>query len=290
VTGPLSPAARRSYYSASLAQFCAADHDEVFARMARQNDFDLTGTQREAWLEQAAILGRVLANRAGAIYLEFTIPRMGRRIDAVVIIGPVVFVLEFKVGERTVLAYDVDQVVDYALDLRHFHEGSHGVHIAPVLICTELDRDQMWVPSTCPPDCLFDAARTNADDLAMTINSILSLVQARDIDIAAWEASRYKPTPTIIEATLALYRGHSVTEISRTDAGATNLSTTAGTVASIIALTKARSEKAICFVTGVPGAGKTLVGLDAATKHIDPRDDESDHGVRWAADHENRGT
>jgi Uncharacterized conserved protein (DUF2075) len=241
--------------------------------MARQNDLDLTGTQRAAWLEQADILSRVLPGRAGAIYLEFTIPRMGRRIDAVVIIGPVVFVFEFKVGERTVHAHDVDQVVDYALDLRHFHERSHRVHIAPVLICTELDRDQTWTPSTCPPDGLFDVARTTADGLAATIDSILSLVQAPDIDLTIWEASRYKPTPTIIEATLALYRGHSVTEISRTDAGATNLGTTAGTVASIIALTKGNSEKAICFVTGVPGAGKTLVGLDAATKHIDPADD-----------------
>lgn len=230
MTRPLSPAARRSYYSAPLAEFWAADRDEIFGRMARQNDFDLTGTQRAAWLEQTDILARVLAGRVGAIYLEFTIPRMGRRIDAVVIIGSVVFVFEFKVGERTVHLHDVDQVVDYALDLRHFHEGSHGAHIAPVLICTELDRDQTWVPSTCPPDGLFDVARTNADGLATTIDSILSLVQAPDVDLAVWEASRYKPTPRIIEATLALYRGHSVTEIARTDAGATNLGTTAGTV------------------------------------------------------------
>jgi hypothetical protein len=101
----------------------------------------------------------------------------------------------------------------------------------------------------------------------------LRLVAEPEIRIDQWEDSGYKPTPTIIEATLALYRGHSVTEISRSDAGATNLSTTAGTIASIIAASKASSQKVICFVTGVPGAGKTLVGLDAATKHIEPRDD-----------------
>jgi Uncharacterized conserved protein (DUF2075) len=72
---------------------------------------------------------------------------------------------------------------------------------------------------------------------------------------------------------LALYRGHSVTEISRSDASAINLSHTAGTVASIIAGTRIRPEKAICFVTGVPGAGRTLVGLDAATRHINPQDE-----------------
>jgi Uncharacterized conserved protein (DUF2075) len=116
-------------------------------------------------------------------------------------------------------------------------------------------------------------SRTNSDGLGATIERILNLVEAPDIRIDQWEESGYKPTPTIIEATLALYRGHSVTEISRSDAGATNLSKTAGTVASIIAGTKARSQKAICFVTGVPGASKTLVGLDAATKHIDQKDE-----------------
>jgi schlafen family protein len=142
-----------------------------------------------------------------------------------------------------------------------------------VLICTQASRNQKHIPETRPPDRLFEVARTNAEDLPETIDRILRLVTEPDIRIGEWEESGYKPTPTIIEATLALYRGHSVTEISRSDAGATNLSRTAGTVASIIAETKARSQKAICFVTGVPGAGKTLVGLDAATKHIEHRDE-----------------
>jgi len=274
VNGPtLRAAAQRSYYSGTLAEFCGADRNEIFARMARRNDFDLTGTQRDAWLEEAEILQRVLARYTGALYLEFTIPRMGRRIDALVIIGPVIFVLEFKVGEQTFPSQDVDQVVDYALDLHNFHEGSHAAYVAPVLICTGAGRDQMKIPDTLPSDRLFEVSRTNVDDLAETIERVLRLVTEPEIRIDRWEESGYKPTPTIIEATLALYRGHSVTEISRSDAGATNLSKTAGTVASIIAGTKARSQKAICFVTGVPGAGKTLVGLDAATKHIEHRDE-----------------
>jgi hypothetical protein len=270
---PLRAAAKRSYYSGTLVEFCAADRDEIFARMALQNDFDLTGTQRNAWLEEAEILHRVLAHHTGAIYLEFTIPRMGRRIDALVIIGPVIFVLEFKVGEQIFSSRDVDQVVDYALDLHNFHEGSHDAFIAPVLICTHARRDLRRIPDTRPSGRLFEVSLTNSDGLAGTIERILSLVEASEIQIDQWEGSGYKPTPTIIEATLALYRGHSVTEISRSDAGATNLSKTAGTVAAIIAVTKARSQKAICFVTGVPGAGKTLVGLDAATKHIEHRDE-----------------
>ena len=269
----LRAAAQRSYYSGTLADFCAADRNEIFARMARRNDFDLTVTQRDAWLEEAEVLQRVLARHTGALYLEFTIPRMGRRIDAVAIIGPVIFILEFKVGEEAFSSQDVDQVVDYALDLHNFHEGSHNAYVAPVLICTRASWDRQRVPVTAPSDRLFEVSRTNAEGLAATIERILSLVGEPEIRIDQWEESGYKPTPTIIEATLALYRGHSVTEISRSDAGATNLSKTAGTVASIIAVTKTRSQKAICFVTGVPGAGKTLVGLDAATKHIS-KDDE----------------
>jgi hypothetical protein len=274
VKGPtLRAAAQRSYYSGTLTEFCAADPNEIFARMARRNDFDLTGTQREAWLEEAELLQRVLTRHSGALYLEFTVPRMGRRIDAVVIIGPVIFVLEFKVGEQMFSSQDEDQVVDYALDLHNFHEGSHDAYIAPVLICTRARRDRQRIPGACPADCLFDVSLTNSEGLAETIERIMRLVEEPAIRIDQWEGSGYKPTPTIIEATLALYRGHSVAEISRSDAGATNLSKTASTVASIIAATKALSQKAICFVTGVPGAGKTLVGLDAATKHIDHRDE-----------------
>lgn len=266
-------AARRSYYSATIAEFCATNRDEIFGRMARQNAFDLTLAQRDAWLEQAGILQRVLADHTGAIYLEFSIPRMGRRIDAVVIIGPVVFVLEFKVGADTFSSQDEDQVVDYALDLHNFHEGSHNAFIAPVLICTSTREDRQRVPHTYGSDHLFEVSLTNADGLRTVIDRILSLVEAPNIRIDEWAGSSYKPTPTIIEATLALYRGHSVSEISRSDAGTTNLSKTAGAVASIVAEAKGASQKAICFVTGVPGAGKTLVGLDAATKHIDQRDE-----------------
>ena len=270
----LRAAARRSFYSARIAEFCTADRDQIFARMALENPFDLTLPQRAAWLSEAEILQRVLGRHTGTLYLEFSIPRMGRRIDALAIIGPVVFVLEFKVGEDMFLSQDMDQVVDYALDLHNFHEGSHHAYIAPVLICTTASAGRCRVPDDCGRDRVFEVSLTNADGLEAAIEHILNLVvDAADVRIDEWEESSYKPTPTIIEATLALYRGHAVSEISRSDADATNLSTTAGAVASVIAEAKARSQKAICFVTGVPGAGKTLVGLDAATKHIDRQDE-----------------
>jgi hypothetical protein len=264
---------QRSYYSGTIAEFCRADDDAVLGHMAQHNDFDLAGSQRDAWLEQARLLRQVLRDRTGSIYLEFTIPRMGRRVDAIVIIGSVIFVLEFKVGERTFLSEDEDQVVDYALDLQNFHEGSHDAFVAPILIRTHARGDRQRLQAPLPSDRVFDVCRTNASGLAAAIDHILRLVDAPAIAIDSWESSGYKPTPTIIEATLALYRRHAVADISRSDAGVTNLTRTGQTVASIIANTRARMEKAVCFVTGVPGAGKTLVGLDAATKHNDTLDE-----------------
>jgi hypothetical protein len=178
-----SAAVRRSYYSATLAEFCAIDRVEILGRMARQNSFDLTLPQRDAWLEQIEILQRVLAHRTGRLYLEFSIPRMGRRIDALAIIGPVIFVLEFKVGEDAFSRQDVDQVIDYALDLHNFHEGSHKANIAPILICTNAHGDRQRVRDECGLDGMFDVSLTNADGLGTVIDRILSLVKAPDVRI-----------------------------------------------------------------------------------------------------------
>lgn len=263
----------RAWYSDAIETFLLTPADTILGSMARMNEFDLLANQRDAWLEQFEILQRVLAPYSGSIYLEFTIPRMGRRVDAIVITGPVIFVIEFKVGAKRFDATDLDQVVDYALDLRNFHEGSHDRFIAPILVCTEAELQEQIVPKVVPDDGLLCVSRATALGLNEAIVQILALIRGDDVAIERWEASGYKPTPTIIEATLALYRGHSVSEISRSDAGATNLSRTSRTVGELISRSRARSEKAVCFVTGVPGAGKTLVGLDAATQHIDPDDD-----------------
>ena len=263
----------RAWYSASVKNFLAASPDTILGQLAARAEFEITGDQRDAWVEQSQILKSALQGRSGAIFLEFTIPRMGTRADALIVIGPVLFVVEFKVGEKQYTTQDLDQVIDYALDLHNFHEGSHLISIAPILVSTQARSDKTAIPTTPPIDGLFPTTRTNSEGLQDAIDRILGLVPAPDIAVASWAESGYKPTPTIIEATLALYRGHSVAEITRTEAGATNLSSTSHTVAEIIADSRRRSEKAACFVTGVPGAGKTLVGLDAATRHMSPKDD-----------------
>ncbi len=198
---------------------------------------------------------------------------MGQRIDVVLLIGPVIFVLEFKVGEKEFTAYATDQVFDYALDLKNFHESSHEHFIAPILIATDVKNANPIVALTPQNDKLFIPVKTNAAMLGEAIKEALIFTEGLDIDHSQWERGRYCPTPTIIEAAMALYNGHSVDEISRSDASAINLSQTSEAVAEIIRVSKEKSHKSICFVTGVPGAGKTLVGLNIATTHIDKSND-----------------
>ena len=264
---------KRDYYSDSIGNFFKTTTEEILGKLALRNDFSLEQTQRSAWLVEISILRKILSPRQGTIYFEYSIPRMGRRIDVVLLIGPVIFVLEFKVGEKDFLTYAIDQVWDYALDLKNFHDTSHEQYIAPVLIATEAKNVEPIIALSPQNDKLFDPIKTNVDLLSEVIENVLSLADGKDIDQSQWESGRYCPTPTIIEAAMALYNNHLVTEISRSDAGALNLSKTSDAISDVIRLSKDNAHKAICFVTGVPGSGKTLVGLNIATKHMSPSDD-----------------
>lgn len=263
---------KREYYSDLIATFLKAKPDEILGRMARNNDFDLGQNQRDAWLEEIQILQKVLSRSQGSIYFEYSIPRMGKRIDVVLIIGPVIFVLEFKIGEKEFTSYATDQVCDYALDLKNFHETSHEHLIAPILIATKARNVTSIISTTPQNDKLLFPIRSNVELLGQVIGDVLNFERGNSIDVTKWEGGSYHPTPTIIEAAMALYKGHSVKQISRRDASAINLSDTSEAISKIIRYSKAKGYKSICFVTGVPGAGKTLVGLNIATKHIDASD------------------
>jgi hypothetical protein len=263
----------RSFYSSSIAEFLISSENEILGNLERSNEFALLQTQRDAWLEEIAILRKILIPYQGAIYFEYNIPRMGKRIDVLLIIDSVIFVLEFKVGETEFNAYAIDQVWDYALDLKNFHETSHQQIIAPVLIATKATGTLSFISTTPEIDRTFIPIKSSADNLAEVIKTVLLFSDGSAIDIAFWELGRYCPTPTIIEAAMALYNGHSVTEISRNDASAINLTKPSDAVSEIIRFSKENSQKSICFVTGVPGAGKTLVGLNIATTHFDQTND-----------------
>jgi hypothetical protein len=260
---------RRGYYSDTIPNFLITRSNEVLARLVQSNEFALEQTQRDAWLEEIHILKNALRPYKGSIYFEYSIPRMGKRIDVVLLVGSTIFVLEFKVGENEFPAYAIDQVWDYALDLKNFHETSHEHYIAPILIATQAENITATISTTPHNDKLLFPVKCNGEMLSQVIGDVLCFAEDSDIDPIQWEGGRYQPTPTIIEAAMALYNRHSVNEISRSDASAINLSDTSDAVSEIIRFSEEQSYKSICFVTGVPGAGKTLVGLNIATKHID---------------------
>jgi len=260
----------RAYFSSTIETFLTLSDQEVLGRLAASSQFDLVTTQRDAWLVQIAILKVALRRYEGAIYFEFVVPRMGQRIDVVVIIGHAIFVIEFKVGEKKFLSRDREQVWDYALDLKNFHETSHHVAIAPILVPTAAEAAPVAELAYCR-DSLLEPILCTSSGLAEMIGRVLEWVDGEPIDSDVWEVGRYYPTPTIIEAARSLYRGHGVEAISRRDATARNLATTSDALEAIIADCKENSRKALCFVTGVPGAGKTLVGLNIATRHRDKK-------------------
>ena len=264
---------RREYYSDTITNFLKTTPNEILGILAQSNDFALEQTQRDAWLEEIRILQNVLQLYKGSIYFEYSIPRMGKRIDVVLLIGSAIFILEFKVGEKEFTSYAVDQVWDYSLDLKNFHETSHECFIAPILIATKAKTISATVSTTPHNDKLLSPIKCNEELLSQVIADVLQFVDGNEINPSQWESGRYQPTPNIIEAAMALYNGHSVTEISRSDASAINLSQTSDAVSEIIRSSKERSHKSLCFVTGVPGSGKTLVGLNIATKHIDKDND-----------------
>lgn len=260
---------KREYYSSPIAFFIKSEVDDILGKLTRNSDFDLGQNQRDAWVEEIKILQKILVGYSGSIYFEYSIPRMGKRIDVLLVIGSAVFVLEFKIGEREYTSGALDQVFDYALDLKNFHSSSHNQSIVPILIATRAENIVPIIASTPQSDKVYFPIKTNIETLANVISSALSMVDENIINVMEWEKGCYCPTPTIVEAAMALYRGHSVENISRSDAGAINLSQTSEVVSEIINKSRDKSQKSICFITGVPGAGKTLVGLNIANKHID---------------------
>lgn len=255
------------FYSDTISHFVDTSTNEIFGIIARNSDFSDEFTQKAAWNQEIKILKDILKNQEGKIFFEYSIPRMGRRIDVVLIIRNVIFVFEFKVGEKDFNQSAVDQVWDYALDLKNFHETSHANLIAPVLICTESERSFAIISEMPHNDNLLFPIKTNGANLSTVIQSVLDLADGDNIDLNTWADGRYYPTPTIIEAAMSLYGGHTVDEIARTDAGAINLSATTDAILKIIVEAKAANKKAICFITGVPGAGKTLVGLNIGARN-----------------------
>ncbi|AOS83828.1 hypothetical protein BIU88_06495 [Chlorobaculum limnaeum] len=259
----------RSWYNASFDLFQQTSDEQIIGELALNSTFADLPTQKIAWLKEISILRKALQGHDGCLHLEFNIPRMGRRIDAVLLIKGIVIAIEFKIDASQYLMADIDQSYDYALDLKYFHEASHKATVIPVLVVTKARSASTTLFRHPRIHGLYEPVSTNEDGFASTLEKILHQFPEIPFDPQVWSDAAYRPTQTIIEAARALYAGHGVVEISRNDAGAINLSQTSDQLFRIIDRARDQKEKAICFVTGVPGAGKTLVGLNIATRYSD---------------------
>ena len=230
--------------------------------------FSVEKNQRDAWLHQIQALKEQLGEISGSIYFEFAIPRMGKRADVVLLVGSAVFVIEYKVGENTISRSALEQVMDYSLDIKNFHETSHQVAVVPILVATEAESRSFEIKKIRRYENLFAPMSSNGENLTEIITSVnQKLSDEYDLNREDWEGGRYSPTPTIIEAAMALYGGHSVANISRRDARGEDLHRTTEKISQVIENAKANSIKAICFVTGVPGEPEFL--LSCIDRHPD---------------------
>ena len=260
----------RAYYSESLADFSSQNVDSILARLVIESGAP-TDEQKHAWQEQIILLKRELGkldehNSQSHVCFEFVIPRMGKRADAIVVYAGMLFVLEFKVGAGQYARADKEQCMGYALDMKNFHEASHDLYILPILVATGAGTGT-FDPDSIYDDNVFEIACSDGSDLGQIISDAVKRHPSlATLDPRKWEESAYKPTPTIIEAARALYNNHDVRDITRSTAGATNLTKTKDAIERVIQHSKDNSRKSICFVTGIPGAGKTLAGLNLTVK------------------------
>ena len=229
-------------------------------------------TTNEAWTDEIHIMQEVLLpwkDEDGQVIFEYDIPRLGKRIDVVLLLRGLIFCLEFKVGERELLQSNIEQVLDYALDLKNFHLLSQNRTIVPILIPTQFQSSSNEFRPSVYDDSIYNPLVTGANGLQQLIADVLAHAGVTSPDPSLgtdWIISPYSPTPTIIEAAKRLYENHSVEDITRHEADKVSTDRTIAYILDVIKTSREKGEKSICFVTGVPGAGKTLVGLDVAVK------------------------
>lgn len=266
----------RAYYSDSLKEFLKQDKKIIFGEIVSNDQFSAQDLQKNTWQSEIEILKRELSYfESGHVLFEYTIPRIGKRIDNIFIHRGIIFLLEFKVGERNYPSYAIEQVTDYALDLNSFHKESHDKLLVPILVSTEATEKYQEIKEIRKN--VLETYCCNELNIHNYIQEITKKYSEKEFEPIDWVNSVYMPTPTIIEAAQVLYNGHNVEDISRNDASAINLNKTTEEINKIIDNSKKNKRKSICFITGVPGAGKTLAGLNIAIER--QKIDEEEHAV-----------
>ena len=267
----MNKSSNRCLYTATFSEFLSREPLAVLGAMHNNYHGDALTTTDEAWMGEIEVMQQVLEpwkEEQGQIVFEYDIPRLGKRIDVVLLLRGMIFCLEFKVGKKEEFQAGIEQVMDYALDLKNFHLFSHDRKIIPILIPTKYKEYTTVFQSSVYNDDIYNPMITGEEHLQELIAKVLEHAGAKQEDgvVDNWLISPYAPTPTIIEAARTLYENHSVEDITRHEADKVSTDTTINYILEVIQQSKEKQQKSICFVTGVPRAGKTLVGLDVAIK------------------------
>ena len=259
-------ATTRYYYSSAISEFIREEEDSIIGKLTGSSQHDINKKTSSSWKVEIKSLKEALKDYSGrgSIYLEYNIPRMGRRVDTIVLIDGIVFILEYKTGRQTFNQSARNQVWDYALDLKNFHAGSKDRILVPIVVVPLAPDEDCLLTSKSSKDKVYEPLFTNTITLDKAIQGILSHATVRPSQSdEAWANSGYEPTPTIIEAAIALYEKHSVADITKSGG---DIEKASQALNRIIDHCRKKKRKAICFITGVPGAGKTLIGLNTAIK------------------------
>lgn len=262
----------RCLYHAPIHEFLQQSSEALLGTFVNNYHGVAMTTTNEAWADEIRIMQEVLQpwkDEDGQVIFEYDIPRLGKRIDVVLLLRELIFCLEFKVGEREMLQSNIEQVLDYALDLKNFHLLSQNRTIVPILIPTRFQSSSNEFRPSVYDDSIYNPLVTGANGLQQLIADVLAHAGTTAPDPclgADWIISPYSPTPTIIEAAKRLYENHSVEDITRHEADKVSTDRPIAYILDVIKTSREKGEKSICFVTSVPGAGKTLVGLDVAVK------------------------
>lgn len=265
-----------AYSRRTVAEFMTAEPTQIVGELivasGAEGFADHRHRQTTAWQREieslracfTALAVTLPDSNGWSVLLEYPIPRRQKRVDTVILTRDVIFCLEFKTEDRKHSADAQRQVEDYALDLRDFHAQSRGRIIVPIAIAS-----RATVAVNCSPTNDAEPVRQVLKACDEDLHAVLTEAFSREsephlepLDAAVWDNSAYRPVPTIIEAARALYGGHDVREIAHSHAGAINLTLTSDRLVSLIQEAREHRRKTVCFVTGVPGAGKTLAGLN----------------------------
>ena len=265
----------KAYYCNSIPGFIRDTSSSIVGQLV-QHAFEINKDQSDAWENQIHQLQERLnaCGMVGDIIFEYDIVRLGKRIDVVLLIRHMVFSLEFKNGKEIFTAQDAQQAEDYAVDIKNFHKESENLYVCPILIATDAPKYKKPQSIGCYPDKQIHLQRENIETFIPKVAELTELYGSdEEIDFQQWFNSPYHPTPTIIAAAVEAYTTHDISEIANSEAGQSDIDACEAEIENVIKYAKENKKKCVCFVTGVPGAGKTLVGLDVVAKNLHKGDE-----------------